>query len=87
MWGTDGIWYGSPQPQIMAFRAFQIGRDHQERFGYPRAHRRGEGQGLRAQRGPPVRPRSRGARCALDRATYQGLVADGAVRPAAARAR
>ncbi|HXP32929.1 MAG TPA: amidohydrolase family protein, partial [Acidimicrobiales bacterium] len=24
MWGTDSIWYGSPQPQIMAMRAFQI---------------------------------------------------------------
>ncbi len=24
MWGTDAIWYGSPQAQIMAFRAFQI---------------------------------------------------------------
>ena len=35
LWGTDGIWYGSPQPQIMAFRAFQIGEELQERFGYP----------------------------------------------------
>jgi len=26
LWGTDGIWYGSPQPQIMAFRAFQSAR-------------------------------------------------------------
>ena len=35
LWGTDGIWYGSPQPQIMAFRAFQISAEHQERYGYP----------------------------------------------------
>jgi len=35
LWGTDGIWYGSPQPQIMAFRAFQISAELQERFGYP----------------------------------------------------
>ena len=35
LWGTDGIWYGSPQPQIMAFRAFQISTELQERFGYP----------------------------------------------------
>ncbi len=35
MWGTDGIWYGSPQPQIMAFRAFQISPELQERHGYP----------------------------------------------------
>jgi uncharacterized protein len=35
LWGTDAVWYGSPQPQIMAFRAFQIGEDYQEQFGYP----------------------------------------------------
>jgi predicted TIM-barrel fold metal-dependent hydrolase len=35
MWGTDAIWYGSPQPQIMAFRAFQITPEFQERYGYP----------------------------------------------------
>jgi hypothetical protein len=35
LWGTDSIWYGSPQPQIMAFRAFQITAEFQERFGYP----------------------------------------------------
>jgi len=32
LWGTDSIWYGSPQDQIQAFRAFQI----PEKFGYPR---------------------------------------------------
>ena len=35
MWGTDSIWYGSPQPQIMAMRAFQITPEYQERYGYP----------------------------------------------------
>jgi uncharacterized protein len=35
MWGTDSIWYGSPQQQIVAFRAFQISPELQERFGYP----------------------------------------------------
>ncbi len=35
MWGTDAIWYGSPQPQIMAMRAFQITGEFQDRFGYP----------------------------------------------------
>jgi hypothetical protein len=29
------VWYGSPQPQIAAFRAFQITPAFQERFGYP----------------------------------------------------
>jgi predicted TIM-barrel fold metal-dependent hydrolase len=35
LWGTDSIWYGSPQDQIQAFRAFQISKEFQERFGYP----------------------------------------------------
>jgi hypothetical protein len=35
LWGTDAIWYGSPQPQLMAFRAFQISEELQARFGYP----------------------------------------------------
>ncbi len=35
LWGTDCIWFGSPQDQIQAFRAFEISPDYQERFGYP----------------------------------------------------
>jgi hypothetical protein len=35
MWGTDAIWYGSPQPQIMAMRAFQITAEFQDLYKYP----------------------------------------------------
>jgi predicted TIM-barrel fold metal-dependent hydrolase len=35
LWGTDSIWYGSPQDQIQAFRTFQISRELRERHGYP----------------------------------------------------
>ncbi|WFL76450.1 amidohydrolase family protein [Altererythrobacter arenosus] len=35
MWGSDSIWFGSPQDQIQAFRAFEISAEYQERFGYP----------------------------------------------------
>ena len=35
LWGTDSIWYGSPQDQITAFRTFQISQSFRERFGYP----------------------------------------------------
>ncbi len=35
LWGTDSIWYGSPQPLIDAFRAFQIPEEYRERYGYP----------------------------------------------------
>ena len=34
LWGTDSIWYGSPQDQIQAFRAFQIAPDLQDKHGY-----------------------------------------------------
>jgi uncharacterized protein len=35
VWGTDSIWYGSPQDQIQAFRAFEITKEFQEQYGYP----------------------------------------------------
>ena len=35
LWGTDAIWYGSPEPQIMAMRAFEITPEFQEVYGYP----------------------------------------------------
>lgn len=35
LWGTDSIWYGSPQDQIQAFRAFEIAAELTERYGYP----------------------------------------------------
>jgi predicted TIM-barrel fold metal-dependent hydrolase len=34
-WGTDAIWYGSPQDQIQMFRAFEITEAFQEKYGYP----------------------------------------------------
>jgi hypothetical protein len=35
MWGTDAIWYGSPEPQIMAMRTFEITPQFQEVYKYP----------------------------------------------------
>ena len=34
IWGTDSIWWGSPQWQIEAFRRFQIPEPLQAKFGY-----------------------------------------------------
>jgi hypothetical protein len=34
IWGTDAIWWGSPQWLIEAFRRFQIPEPLQEQFGY-----------------------------------------------------
>jgi uncharacterized protein len=33
-WGTDSVWYGSPQWQIEAFRRLDIPEDMQKRFGF-----------------------------------------------------
>ncbi len=35
LWGTDSVWYGPPQTQIMAFRSFEISAEYQDRYGYP----------------------------------------------------
>ena len=34
LWGTDSIWYGSPQDQIQAFRTFQISPELRTQYGY-----------------------------------------------------
>ena len=34
LWGTDSIWYGSPQWQIEAFRRLEIPADLQEKYGF-----------------------------------------------------
>ena len=39
LWGTDSIWYGSPQDQIQAFRTFQMTPEFTYEFGYPRISR------------------------------------------------
>ena len=36
LWGTDCLFYGSPQPMIQAMRAFQISDEFQEKYGYPK---------------------------------------------------
>jgi hypothetical protein len=35
LWGTDCLFYGSPQDQIQALRSFHISQEFQERHGYP----------------------------------------------------
>ena len=35
VWGTDCLFYGSPQDQIQALRSFHISEELQERYGYP----------------------------------------------------
>ena len=35
IWGTDCLFYGSPQDQIQALRSFRISQEFQDRYGYP----------------------------------------------------
>ncbi len=35
LYGSDSIWFGSPQDQIQAFRTFQISPAFRDRYGYP----------------------------------------------------
>ena len=58
LWGTDSIWFGTPQDQIQAMRTFQISEQLQEQHGYPDAHARDQGRDLRAQRGRALRHRA-----------------------------
>jgi predicted TIM-barrel fold metal-dependent hydrolase len=86
LWGTDAVWYGSPQPQIMAFRAFEIGQALQERHGYPRLTPEVKRKvfGLNAAKLFGIDPD--GLRCALDtdalagaRLEHAAMVIDGAI--------
>ncbi|HKP59136.1 MAG TPA: amidohydrolase family protein [Polyangiales bacterium] len=35
VWGSECVWYGSPQNQIEAFKAFRISTEFQDMYGYP----------------------------------------------------
>lgn len=67
LWGTDSIWYGSPQGQIQAFRAFQISQELRERHGYAELTDEVKGKvlGLNAARLHGVDPVT--ARCSFTR--------------------
>ena len=46
LWGTDSIWYGTPQWQIEAFRRFEIAQALVDKHGYAPLTRAGEGTDL-----------------------------------------
>jgi predicted TIM-barrel fold metal-dependent hydrolase len=78
LYGSDSVWYGSPQDQIQAFRAFQISAEFQERFGYPSMTKplRAKIFGLNAARVyrvalPEVLQRARGDAVAMAREEYR----------------
>jgi uncharacterized protein len=73
LWGTDSIWYGSPQDQIQAFRTFEISAELQERHGYPALtkERKAKVLGANALRLHGLRPIS--SRCRFSRADLEQL--------------
>jgi predicted TIM-barrel fold metal-dependent hydrolase len=77
LWGTDSIWYGSPQDQIQAFRTFQISAEFRDKYGYPEITPalRAKIFGLNATRPYGINPeevkmRARGDRVARERLAY-----------------
>jgi uncharacterized protein len=77
LWGTDSIWYGSPQDQIQAFRTFQISPEFRDRYGYPEItpELRAKIFGLNATRpyrisAEEVKLRARGDKMARERLAY-----------------
>jgi predicted TIM-barrel fold metal-dependent hydrolase len=78
LWGTDSIWYGSPQDQIQAFRTFQIMPELRAMYGYPEMTPplRGKIFGLNAARVYAVSPEevkkhTRADAVARDRVAYR----------------
>jgi predicted TIM-barrel fold metal-dependent hydrolase len=91
LWGTDAIWYGSPQTQLQAFRAFGISNEFQDRFGYPALTDTIKAQVLGLNAAQLFHLDAHATRCALAtdpivaaRTTAAHLRADGAL-PALAR--
>jgi hypothetical protein len=35
VWGSECVWFGSPQNQIEAMKVFQISKEFQDMYGYP----------------------------------------------------
>jgi uncharacterized protein len=78
LWGTDSIWYGSPQDQIEAFRTFQIAEPLREAHDYPEItpEIRAKVFGLNATVPYRISPeevklRARSDRISTDRAAYR----------------
>jgi len=65
IWGTDSIWWGSPQWQIDAFKALTIPPAMQEEFGYPPLDERAKRQILGLNAARLYRVKVHETRCAI----------------------
>jgi len=66
VWGSECVWFGSPQEQIEAFRRLEISEELQEQYGYPAltAERKAKIFGLNGARIYGIDPNE--VRCTLD---------------------
>ncbi|CAN5678470.1 hypothetical protein BH24ACT25_BH24ACT25_11320 [soil metagenome] len=73
LWGTDCIFYGSPQDQIQTFRSFEITAEFQERYGYPAltAERKAKILGLNGARVYGVEPKT--VKCEFTRSELEQI--------------
>lgn len=69
LWGTDSIWWGSPQWLIDAFKTLEIPPAMQERFGYPPLNAKAKRRilGLNATRLYGIKPKAERCTVPLDR--------------------
>ncbi len=65
IWGTDSIWWGSPQWQIQAFKALEIPVSMQEKYGYPPLTERAKRRILGLNAARLYRVRVNETRCAI----------------------
>ena len=82
LWGTDSVWWGSPQWLIDAFKTLQIPAAMQEQFGYPPLTEKVRRRifGLNAARLYGVKPKARRCTIPPDRLT-QAQMEQGGPRP------
>jgi hypothetical protein len=73
VWGTDSIWWGSPQWQIDAFKALTIPKAMQRKFGYPALTKKAKARilGLNAAELYGVDPTQ--VRCAIAQDAIAGI--------------
>jgi len=76
LWGTDSIWWGSPQWQIDAFKTLTIPPAMQEEFGYPALTEHAKRRILGLNSAKLYRIRVRETRCTIDADRLSALRAE-----------
>jgi len=74
LWGTDSIWWGSPQWLIDAFKIMQIPASLQEEFGYPQLREKDKKRifGLNAAKLYKLKKKVRKGLCSIDESALEG---------------